>query len=112
MRSLALIEYSKTEPPPWGTQAWAVKSDRGTLFLFGYTDLSLITNEIYLFLDLKQAPKKSELRALRLLFWKWAEGSTAVISVKGKKSERFAEFFGFQDSGNRSVDGKLFVGVF
>jgi hypothetical protein len=112
MRSLVLIKHMKTEPPPWGTQAWDIKSDRGTLFLFGYTDLSLISNEIYLFLDLMQPPTKSELRALRLLFWKWAEGSTAVISVSERKSERFAEFFGFADSGNRSIDGKLFVGVF
>lgn len=107
-----MIKYDATKPPEWGTQMWKVHSDRGLLFVFGYTELSLITNEIYLFMDLKQKPTFSELKALRVLFWKWVEGSIATISVKGAKSERFAEFFGFEDSGFVGHDGKLFVGVF
>jgi len=107
-----LIKYEQTEPPAWGTKMWKVLAGKDELLLFGYTDLSLITNEIYLFLELKRKPRYSELRNLRPLFWKWVEGSTAVISVDNRTSERFAEFFGFADSGYTTIDGKLFVGYF
>jgi len=107
-----LIEVTAEQPPEWGTEMWQVSSERGPLLLFGYTQLSLIANEVYLFLKLLEKPRPSELKRLRPLFIQWAEGSRAVMSVKGEKERRFAEFFGLYDTGWDGPDGDIYVGVF
>lgn len=109
---MALIDIQETAAPDWGTEMWRVSGASGPLFLFGYTQLDLLSNEIYLFLMMEREPKISELKTMRPLFWKWAAGSRAIIVADGVKNERFAEFFGFEFEGTHTPQGKIYVGDF
>lgn len=99
--------------PEWATEFWRLVGHDGTpLAEVGYTCLNIIGNEMYVFLKMLRKPTFSELKSMRKLFRRWAEGSVILISVAGEKEMRFAEFFGLYDTNNSGPNGRTFGGKF